>query len=313
MKIQVFSITQQLSTDQVSPQRGDVLRFSVVSKNPHEVKSVSWKFSDGTTNTCFEPTHTFNAPNDEPGIGVAGASATVFKSDGTCQCLTTCFIIVPKINCTIECDEQQKFEINRDTDFVTIETEILCEEIDCENVLQDQQLKNCAICEPNWETCKVCVGKVKGDKIFLYGVHCLCLPIGLKIESQNADCKCFKTISYAPICKKVAVKPQDLCIAVSQADCAKNFWDKRFTLQGLSLSMLPKDSKIDWRIYDQADKTLWCETTPGLSLCYEFRREDYYCVEATIRIPECLEDTVVKVYIMICDPCDDCKNFVHRE
>lgn len=107
---------------------------------------------------------------------------------------------------------------------------------------------------------------------------------------------------YPPIETCFCIVPRNLAMHVAHFSADR--WKKQFIIDNLSEYMLSDCATVKWTISNEHGQIFWKEVNRCATLCYEFRKLDYYKIEAIIRVSKCCPPATVKVYLKLNDCCD---------
>jgi len=307
LKISAHDVTSGWNVDSYCAQKGHKVRFNtnICAQN---IAKIVWTFGDNSDpSTDTQPLHIFRTQFGVAGEGYVTVRAVVTTQAG--KCLTACrqLLIVPESDCEIQFED---YTVGNDTKCIDLQGTVVCATLNLGDPLDGNNADYACggACEQDCPRCSIEIGDLQGTKIARYGKHrvtasrqLVCPPaqneLCIPLYAENQLGKCAR---YPPVCTTVHILPRNLRIRVCGG---VRRWHKRFVLDNLSAHMLPEDATIKWRIYDCDGRTHWLEIGRCKTLCYEFRCQTYYCVEAVVRVSADCEDVTTKVYILLADYC----------
>ena len=314
--IKAFDKTGGWNLDAYSAQKGHLICFE--SSFPVScIDKIVWKFRDDQEKVATEsnPSHIFVKKLEDgsfvPGEGCVTVELYLTTKNNRCYSAKREILIVPVVNCQLQF---QDYQIGCETKFITIVGHPLCAVTIIGNPFENDSEPGYACGGACLESCpqyETYAGPLIGNKIFTYGYHCIKAYVWIGSRpNENQNCTSLyannflgKNAKYPPLERCFCIEPRNLAINVQK--CGSSRWFKKFVIYNFSQHMLPSDGLITWKIANENGKLFWTEKNRCKTLCYEFRRLDSYCIEASIYFSNLCEPKIVKVYLKLVQHCSD--------
>lgn len=316
--ILAYDQTGGWNLDQYDAQKGHTICFRTNIADC-QIEKIVWTFSDNaappSTDKCACVVLRRDSGVGEPGEGFVTVSVAV-TTMGQCRCARRTVLVVPEVKCQLEFDDN--YLIGCNTRCIDVKVTGLCEALALGNPFPSSGIDGYACGGACLDECpryELLMTPASGTKIYHYGRHCARSDVSIRGDIDQELCaplyeKNFLGLHarYPPAETCFCIVPRNLEMRVEsstqQHQQQQRRWHKRFVIDNLSEHMLPDCARIKWRISNESGRTYWRETNRRATLCYEFRRLDYYCIEATIHYDPCCKPSKIKVYLKLVDHCN---------
>jgi hypothetical protein len=313
VKIEAHDAIGGWNIDKYSAQRGRSICFHT-NLCDSDICKIVWTFSDDTAepSTDNRVCRVFTKLVGQvrlPCEGFVTVRVAVTTNNGKCLVAQRVILLVPQVTCRLVFVDD--YNITCDTQFVHANLHGECQPIASGNPVNGKEGYACGgACANGCPRLEVKMSKPYEACVFSYGKHCAYADVCLDQLSEEECIPLYQNnflgthSHYPPAVAHFCIQPRNLTLRVLSEIGRR--WHKRFFIENLSEPMLRRTEggAVTWRIYDQRGKVYWNEVNQCATLLYEFRKLDYYCIEATVAIGADCKPTIVRVYLQLSSHCD---------